>query len=63
MQGTQPRTLSNKELIRFCADLLEHGHLPDNFVVEILRRLNYYTDGLGDQTASQKDPRQLDLPL
>ena len=37
--------------------------LPIDWATELLRRLNYYTDGREDQTASVKDTRQLELPL
>jgi hypothetical protein len=40
MRGVQPRTLTNRELIRHCANLLEltRGGLPYEVEVELLRR-------------------------
>lgn len=64
MQGTSPRTLSNRELIKYSAMLIDSGQpLPIDWATELLRRLNYDTDGRKDQTASVKDTRQLELPL
>lgn len=42
MQGIQPRSLTNRELIRHCANTLEltTNALPYEFQMELLRRLN-----------------------
>lgn len=63
MHGIKPRTLSNDELTRYAAELIVAGPLPMEWAVELLRRLNYYTDKLGKHTASNVDDRQLTLPL
>ena len=64
MQGIKPRTLSNKELIQYASDrVYEEGSLDVALATEILRRLNHYTDGKENQTATLKDSRQLELPL
>ena len=63
MQGIKPRTLSNKELLKYGAELAEQGPLPVEWAIELLRRLNYYTGGLENHTASNVDNRQLTLPL
>ena len=63
MQGIKPRTLTNSELIQYASDQLYEGVLNVAVMAEVLRRLNYYTDGKEDQTALLKDSRQLELPL
>lgn len=63
MQGIKPRTLSNAELMRLSAELIDRGPLPTEWATELLRRLNYYTAGLEKHTASTIDPKQLTLPL
>jgi hypothetical protein len=63
MQGIKPRTLSNKELIRIGADLLAQGVLPNDYALELLRRLNWYTQNRENETATEVDPRQQKLPL
>ena len=63
MQGIKPRTLTNQELIQLVSDQLFEGVVDVAGMTEVLRRLNYYTDGKEDQTASIKDSRQLELPL
>ena len=64
MQGTQPRTLTNNELVSACADrLAANSSLDYAHALELLRRLNYYTQGKENQTASVFDDRQLELPL
>lgn len=63
MHGIKPRTLSNKELLKYGAELAEEGPLPAEWAVELLRRLNYYTGGLENHTASNVDDKQLTLPL
>ena len=63
MQGIKPRTLTNSELIQYASDQLYEGVLNVAVMAEVLRRLNYYTDGKEGQTASIKDSRQLELPL
>ena len=63
MQRIRPRTLTNKELIQFASAQLFEGKLDVATMSEVLRRLNHYTDGKEDQTASIKDSRQLELPL
>ena len=63
MSIIQPRTLTNKELVRASAELLETAPLPEAYAIELVRRLNYYTEGVEDQIASIKESRQLELPL
>jgi hypothetical protein len=64
MQGPQPRTLTNNELISACADrLAANSTLDYAHAIELLRRLNYYTQGKENQTANVFDDRQLELPL
>lgn len=64
MYGTQPRTLTNGELISVCADrLAANSTLDYAHAIELLRRLNYYTQGKENQTANVFDDRQLELPL
>ena len=63
MQGITPRTLTNKELIQYAADQLYEGVLNEAVLAEVLRRLNWYTEGKEDATASIKDAAQLELPL
>ena len=63
MHGIKPRTLSNEELLKYSAILLDSQQLPTEWAVELLRRLNYYTGGLEKHTASNIDERQLSLPL
>lgn len=63
MQRTQPRTLTNKELIQYASDQMYEGVADVPTMTEVLRRLNYYTDGREDQNATIKDTRQLELPL
>lgn len=64
MQGTQPRTLTNGELISVCADWLANNATLDYaHSLELMRRLNFYTQGKENQTANIFDDRQLELPL
>jgi hypothetical protein len=63
MQGIKPRTLTNSELIQYASDQLYEGVLDVAVLTEALRRLNYYTEGKENQTATFADPRQLELPL
>ena len=64
MQRTTYRTLTNKELVQLASDhLYEQGTLDAAFSTELLRRLNWYTDGRGEENATIKDARQLELPL
>ena len=63
MQGIKPRTLSNKELLRISADMLDFGPLPNEYAVELLRRLNWYTENRLDEAATEADTRQQSLPL
>ncbi|MGA1024558.1 MAG: hypothetical protein ACO3S8_07745 [Aquiluna sp.] len=63
MQGIKPRTLTNGELIQQASDQLHEGVLDIAMLAEVLRRLNYYTEGKENQTANFADPRQLELPL
>ena len=63
MQGIKSRTLTNGELIQYASDQLYEGVLNVAVMAEVLRRLNWYTQGKEDQTASIKDSRQLELPL
>jgi hypothetical protein len=63
MHGIKPRTLTNQELIQYASDQLYEGVLNVAVLTEVLRRLNHYTDGKENQTASINDPRQLELSL
>ena len=64
MQGMKPRTLSNAELLKYSAMLLDsYQPLPAEWATELVRRLNYYTAGLEQHTAATIDPKQLTLPL
>ena len=64
MQGPQPRTLTNGELISVCSDRLAANSILDYaHSLELMRRLNYYTQGKENQTANVFDDRQLELPL
>lgn len=63
MQGIKPRGLTNSELIRVSADYVDNGGLPNDFAVELLRRLNWYTQDKERETATATDPRQQSLPL
>ncbi len=63
MQGIKPRTLTNQELIQYASDQLYEGVLDVAVLTEVLRRLNHYTDGKENQTATIHDPRQLELSL
>jgi hypothetical protein len=39
MQGIQPRTLTNRELINYCADAVDELHgMPKEWQKELLRR-------------------------
>jgi len=39
MQGIQPRTLTNRELINYCADAVDDLHgMPKEWQKELLRR-------------------------
>jgi hypothetical protein len=42
MHGVQPRSLTNRELVRHCANELEltTSQLPHEFQMELVRRLN-----------------------
>jgi hypothetical protein len=50
-------------LIRYASDQLYEGVLDITVLTEVLRRLNWYTEGKEYQTASTIDSRQLELPL
>ena len=64
MHGPQPRTLTNGELISVCADRLAVNPTLDYaHSIELLRRLNHYTQDKEHQTLDHADPRQLELPL
>lgn len=63
MQGIRPRSLTNSELIRASADYIGHGGVPDEYAIELLRRLNWYTKDKERETATETDPRQQALPL
>lgn len=63
MHGIKPRNLTNAELLKYGAAMVEEGSLPAEWAIELLRRLNYYTGGLEQHTASTIDPKQLTLPL
>jgi hypothetical protein len=63
MQGIKPRSLNNSELIRFSAEHLDRGALPNDYAIELLRRLNYYTQNKERENATEHDPRQQTLPL
>lgn len=65
MSDIQPRTLSNRELLRIGADMTANGGMPVNFQVEVLRRLNNYTYGVKDtdNDSARYHPDQLELDL
>jgi hypothetical protein len=64
MHGIKPRTLTNGELIQQASDQLHEGVLDIAMLAEVLRRLNYYTEGHESRILrSETDPRQLELPL
>ena len=66
MHGIKPRTLSNEELLKYSAMLLDCNQpLPADWAIELVRRLNYYVgDGsLNNATASSRDDKQIALPL
>lgn len=58
LQNLQPKALSNSELIRYCAQLLEHEDLPSAFQHELLRR---FTALAPLDEFPPIDPKQLDL--
>ena len=59
MSGIQPRTLSNKELIRYCADLIgDEDGMPKHWQVELLRR---FTALAPDHAYPVTDEKQLGL--
>ena len=61
MQGIKPRTLSNAELVRYSAMLLDCNQpLPTEWAVELVRRFNALVPL--DETPAV-DSRQLELPL
>ena len=43
MSSVQPRTLSDEELISYCATMIDSHGLPVEYQVEMLRRLTKYT--------------------
>ena len=62
MSGIQPRTLTNSELIQYASDQLYEGVLNVSVLAEVLRRLNYYTEGHESLAPrSIEDSAQLDL--
>ena len=64
MHGIEPTRLSNEELLKYSAMLLDFNQpMPTEWAAELLRRLNYYTAGLEKHNASSIDPRQIPLPL
>ena len=63
MQGIRPRGLNNSELIRLSADYIDKGGLPNDYAIELLRRLNWYTKDKEKEAATETDPRQQSLPL
>lgn len=61
MQGIKPRTLSNAELVKYSAMLLDSYHtLPTEWAIELVRRFNLLAPLDSTPTV---DPRQLELPL
>ena len=58
MQNLQPKALSNSELIRYCAQILELEDLPSAFQHELLRR---FTALAPLDEFPPIDPKQLDL--
>lgn len=62
MRGIQPRTLTDRDLIRHCANELEltTNPLPYEFQLELIRRLNSYVAADADvqvtKTGSSIDP-------
>ena len=59
MSGIQPRTLSDEELIRYCATMIDSHGLPVEYQVEMLRRLTKYTPYY--EPGRTKNPDQLEL--
>ena len=55
--SAKPRSLSDTELVKYAAILLDEGSLPMDFQVEIVRRLNAYAVDAPRMT----NERQLDL--
>jgi len=55
--SAKPRSLSDTELVKYAAILLDEGSLPMDFQVEIVRRLNAYAVDAPHMT----NERQLDL--
>jgi hypothetical protein len=56
--SAKPRSLSDTELVKYAAILLDEGSLPVDFQVELVRRLNAYAAA---DTPRMTDERQLDL--
>ncbi len=65
MSGIEPRRLTNKELVRFAAEMAQDGTMTKSFQIEVVRRLNFYTQGAAVSIAdeSPRNPNQLELPL
>jgi hypothetical protein len=59
MQRIRPRTLTTKELIYFCSEMIElPAGVPKDFQLELIRRLEALTPG---DERLPIDPKQLDL--
>jgi hypothetical protein len=59
MKGIQPRTLTNRELINYCADAVDDLHgMPKEWQKELLRR--FVVLAPSDETPFI-DPQQLNL--
>ena len=59
MSSVQPRTLSDEELIRYCATMIDSHGLHVEYQVEMLRRLTKYTPYY--EPGRTKNPDQLEL--
>ncbi len=65
MSGIEPRRLTNKELVRFAAEMAQDGTMTKSFQIEVVRRLNFYTQGAAVSISdeSPRNPNHLELPL
>ena len=61
MQRTSPRTLTDEEFIRLCANEIDPDGLPYEYQLEMLRRLTKYAPNY--ETHAGDNPNQLELPL
>lgn len=58
MHGVQPRSLTDRELVRHCANQLEltTTPLPYDYQLELVRRFNAVIALLGDTSRTVADP-------